>query len=135
MKTGILAGTFDIIHPGYIDLFEFCKQNCDKFIILLHSNPNIERKNKKIPIFSVEERIKILKSIKYIDDVLVYNTDEKLFDFLKSQRFDIRFLGSDYKSCLSKITGYNLVPIIFHERNHPWSYTELCRKIIEREKI
>ena len=43
MKTGIIAGNFDIIHPGYVAMFKECKDNCDKFVVLLHSDPSIER--------------------------------------------------------------------------------------------
>ena len=45
-RIGIIAGNFDVIHPGYVKLFKECKANCDKFIVLLHSDPSIERPEK-----------------------------------------------------------------------------------------
>ena len=63
---GVIAGNFDVIHPGYIKMFNECKNNCDEFIVLLHSDPSIERPNKIQPILTVEERDEILMSIKYI---------------------------------------------------------------------
>ena len=51
MKTGIIAGNFDIIHPGYVAMFKECKDNCDKFVVLLHTDPSIERPKKLKPIF------------------------------------------------------------------------------------
>ena len=36
-KTGIIAGNFDVLHPGYIKMFEECKSYCENFIILLHT--------------------------------------------------------------------------------------------------
>ena len=66
MIKGLIAGNFNIIHPWYIKTFKMCKENCDHFTILLHSDPTIERQKKLKPIFTVEERIEILSSIKYI---------------------------------------------------------------------
>ena len=59
MNKGIIAGNFDVIHPGYILTFKECKENCDHFTILLHSDPTIERPSKLKPILSVDERIEI----------------------------------------------------------------------------
>ena len=64
MIKGVIAGNFDVIHPGYINTFKECKENCDHFTILLHSDPTIERPNKLKPVLSVEERIEVLSSIK-----------------------------------------------------------------------
>ena len=64
MIRGFTAGNFDVIHPGYIKLFNECYQNCDHLTILLHSDPSIERPSKLKPILTLEERIEILESIK-----------------------------------------------------------------------
>ena len=63
MKRGFIAGNFDVIHPGYIMMFQECNENCDHFTVLLHSDPSIERPNKLKPILSTQERIQILKSV------------------------------------------------------------------------
>ena len=78
MKTGIIAGNFDIIHPGYVAMFKECKDNCDKFVVLLHSDPSIERPNKLKPILSTEERVEMLECFRQIDDVLTYNLESEL---------------------------------------------------------
>ena len=61
-------------------------------MVLLH---DIERPNKLKPILSIEERIEILSSIKYIDDIKVYTYEKELIELLKN-KFNIRFLGDDY---------------------------------------
>ena len=66
-KTGVIAGNFDVIHPGYIKMFKECKSYCQQFIILLHTDPSIERPEKLKPILTKEERTEVLTSIKYID--------------------------------------------------------------------
>ena len=82
MKKGVIAGNFDVMHPGYIAMFKECKANCDEFIILLHSDPSIERPEKIKPILSIQERDELLMSIKYIDNVFVYDTEADLINLL-----------------------------------------------------
>ena len=96
MIRGFIAGNFDVIHPGYIKTFTECKKNCDHFTILLHSDPTIERPKKLKPILSIGERIEILNSIKYIDDIKVYTYEKELIKLIKSGEFNLRFLGDDY---------------------------------------
>lgn len=123
MNTGIIAGNFDVIHPGYMKMFKECKSACEKFIVLLHENPSIEHPEKFSPILSLDERTEILLGIKYIDDVMSYKTEHDLYYLLVAINPDIRFLGSDYKE--KKFTGYDLnIPIHWIDRSHGWSTTK-----------
>jgi len=56
MKKGVLAGNFDVMHPGYIKMFKEAASKCDCLIVLLHIDPTIERPHKLKPILSYEER-------------------------------------------------------------------------------
>lgn len=117
MKKGVIAGNFDVIHPGYIAMFKEMKQNCDCLIILLHTDPSIERPHKLKPILSDDERKELLLSIKYVDDVIRYTYEEQLLDLLTVGEFDIRFLGDDYIG--KPFTGDNLkLPIHYLNRDH-----------------
>lgn len=128
MKKGVIAGNFDVIHPGYIKMFKECKNNCDEFIILLHSDPSIERPEKIKPILSVEERDELLMSIKYVDNVFVYDTERDLLNLLTLLSPDVRFLGDDYKG--KNFTGKELrIPIYYLDRSHGWSTTKFKRLI------
>ena len=123
MIKGFTAGNFDVIHPGYIKLFKECSQNCDHFTILLHSDPSIERPSKLNPILTLEERIEILESIKYISEIKTYTYESELYELIKSGNFNIRFLGDDYKN--KKYTGDDLdIKIHFLNRDHGWSTTK-----------
>lgn len=123
-KKGFIAGSFDIIHPGYIEMFEFIKNNCDYLIVGLHKDPSIERPSKISPIISVKERKKTLLSIKYIDEVIIYETEEDLIKILSSGIVDVRFLGDDYKN--THFNGHHLpIDIVFINRDHNWSTTKL----------
>jgi len=128
MIKGVIAGNFDVLHPGYIEMFKEMKKNCTVLIVLLHSDPSIERPHKLKPILSVHERKEMLLSIKYIDDVLSYTYEAQLYDLLKLGEFDIRFLGDDYIN--KPFTGDNLkIPIHYLSRDHGWSTTKFKKLI------
>lgn len=130
-KIGIMAGCFDVIHPGYIYMFEEANKNCDKLIVLLQSDPTIDRPEKIKPILSINERIKILESIKYIDEIITYDTEKELYDLLKNIKPDVRFLGDDYIG--KEINGGDLnIKIIYINRNHGWSSTKFKQLIFDQ---
>ena len=128
MNKGVIAGNFDVIHPGYVKTFKECKENCDHFTILLHSDPTIERPEKLKPILSLEERMEVLYSIKYIDEIQVYNYEKELIEIIKNGDFTIRFLGDDYID--RDFTGSHLnIPIHYISRDHGWSTTRFKNAI------
>ena len=129
MKKGVVAGNFDIIHPGYIKMFNEAKENCDCLIVLLHDDPTLERPSKLKPILSLEERKEQLKALG-VDDIISYNYEEVLLDLLTIGEFDIRFLGDDYKN--KPFTGDHLkIPIHWIDRSHGWSTTKLKNLIVK----
>ena len=133
-KVGVIAGNFDIIHPGYIKMFKECKQLCQNFVILLHTDPSIERPSKLKPILSVDERKEVLDSIKYIDYVQTYTFESELEELLKGINPNVRFLGDDYKD-MTDFTGYDLdIPILYLNRDHGWSTTKF-KNLIANSKI
>jgi glycerol-3-phosphate cytidylyltransferase len=127
---GVIAGAFDAIHPGYIYLFNECKQHCDYFLLLLHEDPSIERSEKMKPILSIKERKLILSSLRQIDEIITYKTEDDLLEILKNRKIDIRFQGDDYKE--KNFTGQELdIPIHFLDRSHGWSTTKF-KKLLSK---
>ena len=128
-KKGIIAGNFDVIHPGYIDMFRECSSLCDEFILLLHTDPSIERPKEKLkPILSVQDRMKILFSIRFITNIYTYTYENELVELLKDINPDIRFLGDDYQN--KTYTGFELnIPIHYISREHGWSTTKFKQMI------
>ena len=127
-KTGVIAGNFDVIHPGYIHLFNECKEFCTELIILLHEDPSIERPEKLKPILNLDERKMILSSLTQVDQIIPYKLEVDLYKLLSNLDIDIRFLGDDYKS--KPFTGDDLnIPIHFLNRSHGWSTTRFKNKI------
>ena len=125
---GIIAGNFDIIHPGYIKMFKECKSYCKQFIVLLHIDPSIERPEKLKPILTKEERTEILTSIKFINGIAYYTYEKELVDLIKRLSPDIRFLGDDYRG--KTYTGFELdIPVHYLNRDHGWSTTKFKKLI------
>lgn len=127
---GVIAGNFDVIHPGYIYMFDECKKHCDILLLLLHEDPSIERPEKIKPILDLNERNKILSSLKQIDRIITYQIESDLYDILQTEQIDIRFLGDDYKD--KTFTGDDLgIPIHYLDRSHGWSTTKFKKLIAE----
>ena len=130
MVKGVIAGAFDVIHPGYIDMFNIASLQCDRLTVLLHQDPSIERPEKQKPILSSLERINILLALSTIDSVKTYNTEEDLYRILSTLNYDVRFQGVDYQG--KEFTGSNLnIPIFWIPRDHGWSTTKFKRLIAE----
>tara|TARA_A100000172_G_scaffold81042_5_gene72584 strand:+ start:747 stop:1145 length:399 start_codon:yes stop_codon:yes gene_type:complete len=128
MKKGVICGNFDVMHPGYIKMFKECANNCDCLVVMLHSDPSIERPHKIKPILSVEERKEMLLELKSVCDVISYTYEGTLYGLLKEGEFDIRFLGDDYKN--KPFTGDDLkIPIYYLNRSHGWSTTKFKQLI------
>jgi glycerol-3-phosphate cytidylyltransferase len=127
---GIIAGNFDVLHPGYLKMFQEIEKKCEQLIILLHDNPTIERPEKKKPILSVSERKEMLKQFTNSNIILTYNTESELLFLLNSINPDVRFLGDDYVG--KSYTGFELnIPIIYLDRSHGWSTTKFKQAIAD----
>ena len=122
VKKGIVGGAFDIIHPGYIRMFKEAKEHCNHLTVAIHEDPSFARPHKFKPIHSVEERKEILRSIKYVDDIVVYYAEDTFLSYLKD--YEVRFLGTDYLD--GSYTGKDIaIDVVFLNRNHDYSTTKL----------
>ena len=119
---GVVAGSFDLIHPGYVKLFAEAKTVCTHLTVALHADPTLERPNKLRPILPVDDRELVLKSIRYVDDVVPYRTEQDLYAILAAGDFDVRFLGDDYRD--REVTGADLdIDVHWIDRSHNYSTT------------
>lgn len=129
-RVGFIAGTFDVMHPGYIEMFKFMKNNCDYLIVGLHKDPSLERDTKLKPVLSTEERKEMLLSLRYVNQVIEYQIESELIEILKNNKIDIRFLGDDYID--KRYTGKDLpIDIKLIDRSHGWSTTKYKISISE----
>ena len=122
--TGIIAGNFDVIHPGYIEMFNEMKKHVNEIHVLLHIDPSLNRPKKIKPLLSVKDRKITLMALKGIINVSPYNSEDELSKLIIEINPEIRFLGDDYIN-RTDYTGYGLPPeIIFLKRDHGWSTTK-----------
>ena len=103
---GITFGSFDLCHYGHALMFEECKEYCDYLIVGVQSDPSIDRPKKNKPVQSHEERIGIVSSLKFVDEVVTYDTEADLIEILKNIQPDVRILGADHEGKL--FTGHEL---------------------------
>ena len=128
MKTGFTCGAFDLLHAGHIMMLEEAKSFCDYLIVGLHTDPSTDRKNKNKPIQSLQERLIQLRAVKFVDLVVIYDTEDDLLSLLKAIKPSVRILGADYVD--KPYTGDHLeIDIAYNSRNHGYSSSELRARI------
>ena len=132
MKKGFTCGAFDLLHPGHILMLKEVHDQCDFLVVGLHTDPTIDRKEKNKPIETVEERKTRLEACKYVDEIILYNTEEELYKLLKELNPDVRFLGADWEG--KCFTGDDLpIKVVFNTRCHSYSSSNLRKRILEQE--
>ena len=136
MKNGIVFSAFDLLHCGHILMLKEAKDQCDYLICGLQTDPTIDRPNtKNKPIQSIFERYIQLSAVKYVNEIIVYQTEKDILDILKSIPIHIRIIGAEYnEGKKTQFTGKNVceelgIEIYYNERNHNFSTTELRQRI------
>lgn len=120
---GFTCGAFDLLHAGHVVMFKEAKANCKYLIVGLQTDPSIDRQEKNKPVQSIYERYVQLQAVRYIDEVIPYDTEKSLLDLLNSTHIDIRFIGEDYVD--KHFTGKGMHKAYFTNRKHSFSTTEL----------
>lgn len=137
MKIGFTASAFDFLHAGHIIMLKEAKTKCDYLICGLQVNPNIDRAEKNKPIQTLVERYTQLKSVKYVDEIIPYETESDIIDILQMYPINIRILGEEYRD--TNFTGKNTceqlgIEIYFNKRNHRFSSSELRNRITSKKE-
>ena len=139
-KVGITFGSFDLFHAGHVSMLEEAKTVCDYLIVGLQSDPTIDRPNtKNKPVQNVVERQIQLRGCRYIDEIILYNTEDELLDILKTVKWDIRVIGEEYKG-EKHFTGKELCSLVngslyFNKRKHDFSSSDLRKRIMETQYL
>lgn len=131
-RVGITFSTFDLFHAGHVSMLKEARQNCDYLIAGLQTDPTIDRSTKNEPVQSIVERQIQLLGCRYVDEIIVYQTEKDLEDILKSNKIDVRIIGKEYKD--KQFTGADIckeknITVIYNSRDHDWSTTELRSRI------
>ena len=132
-KIGFTCGAFDLMHAGHMLMLEDASSICDKLIVAVQSDPSIDRQFKNRPVQSFDERIIMVDGCKYVDEIILYHTEEDLLKILKDIKPDVRISGSDYRN--KTFTGQELpIRIYYHERAHGWSSSGLRERVYYAER-
>lgn len=138
-KIGITFSTFDMLHAGHIAMLAEAKNHCDYLIAGLQTDPTIDRPDtKNKPVQSIVERQIQLAACRYVDEVVVYQTEQDLIDLLLILPLDVRVLGVEYeeKEFTGKREGWSRgIEHIFNGRDHSFSSSSLRKRVVEAETI
>jgi glycerol-3-phosphate cytidylyltransferase len=138
-KIGITFSTFDMLHAGHIAMLAQAKNHCDYLIAGLQTDPTIDRPDtKNKPVQSIVERQIQLAACRYVDEVVVYQTEQDLIDLLLILPVDVRVLGIEYED--KEFTGKKEcfqrgIECIFNARDHSFSSSSLRKRVVEAETI
>jgi len=136
-KIGITFSTFDMLHAGHIAMLSEAKNHCDYLICGLQTDPTIDRPDtKNKPIQSIVERQIQLAACRYVDEVVVYQTEQDLVDLLLILPLDVRVLGVEYED--KDYTGrdecyHRGIECIFNPRDHSFSSSSLRKRVVAAE--
>lgn len=139
MKIGFNCSSFDLFHAGHVTMLKMEKQLCDYLIVALQVDPTVDRPgSKNKPCQSVYERYVQLQGCKYVDEILVYETEYDLLQLLMTQKIDIRFLSEEYLN--RDFTGkqyciQNGIELHYHKREHDYSSSELRARVSKLENM
>lgn len=134
---GFTCSTFDLLHAGHILMLAEAKQLCDYLIVGLQSDPVIDRpKQKNSPVQSIVERYVQLEAVKFVDEIIVYNTEKDLEDLLMFLPITLRIIGEEYEG--KEFTGKHIcedrgIKIYYNSRKHRFSSSELRQRTYQSE--
>jgi len=133
---GITFSQFDLLHAGHIAMLAEAKNHCDYLICGLQNNASWDRPQKNAPIQSLVERQIQLSAVRFVDEIVVYNTEKDLEDILLTLPLDVRILGVEYMQ--SEFTGRAIcekrkIELVFNSRDHSFSSTNLRERVWQAE--
>lgn len=138
-RVGITFSTFDLLHAGHIAMLSEAKKHCDYLIAALQTDPTIDRPDtKNKPVQSIVERQIQLQAVRYVDEIVVYQTEKDLEDILLTLPIHVRILGVEYKD--KDFTGKDIctkrnIELVYNGRDHSFSSSNLRKRVAETENL
>lgn len=125
-------GCYDILHIGHIELFKYCKSFGGKVIVAINTDEYVKRiKGNERPINKLDDRMKMLLAIRYVDEVLTFDTSEELSEIVKNLQPDVMIIGSDHRN--KNVVGAEFAKkLLFFERIDEYSTTAVIQRISNR---
>lgn len=139
LKIGITFSTFDMLHAGHVAMLSEAKNHCDYLIAALQTDPTIDRPDtKNPPVQSIVERQIQLSATRFVDEIVIYQTEQDLIDLLLILPVDVRILGVEYEN--KDFTGrgecYDRnIELVFNGRDHSFSSSSLRKRVAAAESM
>ncbi len=129
MKVGFTCGTFDLFHAGHVSMLREAKAQCDHLIVGIQSDPTIDRPFKNKPVQTLVERQIQVGACRFVDEIIVYSTEDELKSILVTLPIDVRIIGSEYEG--KQFTGSDLKvhAVYYNRREHQFSSTSLRERV------
>lgn len=136
MIIGLTASTFDLLHAGHVLMLREAKSQCDYLICALQVDPSLDRPEKNAPVQTLVERYAQLQAVKYVDEIVVYQTERDLEDILELYPINVKIMGKEYKD--KDFTGREIckrrgISIYFNSRDHRFSSSDLRARVAKAE--
>ncbi|MCH7742905.1 MAG: adenylyltransferase/cytidyltransferase family protein [Proteobacteria bacterium] len=131
-KVGVTFGAFDLFHAGHVLMLQEAKTICDHLVVCIQTDPSIDRDEKNAPVQSIVERQIQVTACKYVDEVIVYDTEEDVMEILKSIDWDVRILGDEYRDRPFTGREETLDKCYFNRRPHSFSSSELRLRVVKK---
>ena len=131
-KTVFVNGTFDILHRGHLDLLEYARSQGDKVVVGIDSDDRVrEKKGPTRPVNTAEDRAHMLQSLKFVDHVLLFDSDEELENCIAMTKPDIMVVGSDWEG-KTVIGSMYAAELHFFPRVEQYATSKTIQSIIDR---
>jgi len=136
MKIGITFSTFDLLHAGHVAMLREAKTVCDYLICGLQVDPSLDRPEKNKPVQTLVERYVQLSGVKYVDEIICYQSEADVVDILEMFNIDVKIMGSEYRD--KDFTGKDVckrkgIQLYFNNRAHRFSSSDLRKRVAEGE--
>lgn len=132
MKKVFVNGSFDLLHPGHLELLQFASSQGDYLLVAIDSDSRIKsRKGSSRPINSLKVRLALMSSIRWVDEVTSFASDEELSSIVKTYEPDIMIVGADWKDKPVIGSQYSK-QLIFFDRKLNYSTTDTLNSYLSR---
>jgi len=137
-KIGITFSSWDLFHAGHVAMLAEARNHCDYLIAGLQTDPTIDRPDtKNHPVQTIVERQIQLSACRYVDEIVVYSTEQDLRDLLLILPVDVRVLGIEYQG--TDFSGQaeckkRGIDIIYNARDHSFSSSGLRQRVASAEE-
>lgn len=134
-EIGLVTSCFDLLHAGHIMMLREAKSQCDYLLCALQTDPSLDRPEKNKPVQTLVERYTQLAAVKYVDEIVCYETEKDLEDILEMYPISVRILGVEYKD--QDFTGREIckrrgIRLYFNARDHRFSSSDLRKRVMEK---